>query len=150
MNNVLIDSCFWFSYLGTRNDNNQVIAKVIYERLEKNSCNLIIPYPSLYETINTKLLRDKNRKAADWFLKQLVSNPRYYKIYDDSYRESAFAKTLEGRNRGISLVDQILREMMKDKLLRIDTLITFNTGDFIDVCSKYGVDLINEKTQFNE
>lgn len=149
MNNVLIDSCFWFSLLGTRNDGNQEIANVIFERLESNNCYYIIPYPSLYETVNTKLLRDKNRNAADWFLKQLVSNPRFRKVVDEKYREQAFSSTLNSRDRGISLVDNILREMMKDKDLRIDTLITFNTGDFVDVCSQYAVDLINEKTKFN-
>lgn len=149
MNNVLLDSCFWFSYLGTRNDSNQSIATNIFQRIEKNNCFLIIPFPSLYETINTKLLRDKNKKAADWFLKQLVSNPRFVKVFDDSYRDSAFKKTLESRNRGISLVDQILREMMSDEKLRIDTLITFNTADFVDICSQHSVELINENTIFN-
>lgn len=150
MNNVLVDSCFWFSLLGTRNDGNQIIANTIFERIEKNNCNLIIPYPSLYETVNTKLLRDKNKTAADWFLKQLVANPRYKRIIDESYRDRAFINTLNTRERGISLVDHILREMMKDKNLRIDTLVTFNTGDFVDVCSQCGVDLINEQTIFNE
>lgn len=145
---VLVDSCFWFAYLGTRNDSLKPIADKIYDRLEKLECNVIIPFPSLYETINTKLLKDKNKKAADWFLQQLNTNTRYIRVPDDKYRDAAFTATSTNRSRGISLVDNILRIMMEDKSVRVDTLITFNTGDFLDVCTKCGIELINEKTAF--
>lgn len=147
MRNVLVDSGFWFAHLGTRQDNLKPVANKIYERLMILECNVIIPFPSLYETINTKLLRDKNKAAADWFLKQLNENNRFIKVYDDAYRDLAFKSTTSNRGRGISLVDNILRVMMYDSNLNIDTLITFNTGDFVDVCISRGIECVDQNTQ---
>ena len=147
MKNILIDSGFWFAYLGTRNDGLQEVAKTIYERILSFGCTVIVPFPSLYETVNTKLLKDKNKAAADWFLNQLHSNPRIEIVVDDKYRDAALRVTSFNRDRGISLVDNILRLMMSDKQLRIDTLITFNTSDFIDVCFKNRIELVNEHFQ---
>ena len=147
MKNILIDSGFWYAYLGTRNDGLQKVAKAIYEKIQSLGCTLIVPFPSLYETVNTKLLKDKNKAAADWFLNQLKSNPKIEIVVDDKYREAALNITASNRDRGITLVDNILRLMMSDKQLRIDALITFNTGDFIDVCTKNRIELVNESFQ---
>ena len=149
MKNVLLDSCFWFAYLGTssRRDNLKPVADIIYNRLVELDCSIIIPFPSLYETINTKLLKDKNKQAADWLLQQINQNPKFIIVYDDAYRDNAFDSMVLLRNRGISLVDSILRVMMMDKLLKIDTLITFNTSDFIDVRKSNGIELVNEETK---
>lgn len=150
MKNVLVDSGFWFAYLGTRNDDLQPIANKIYKRLVKLECTIIIPFPSLYETINTKLLKDKNKGAADWFLQQLNQNPKFIKVYDDAYRDLALDSTSSNRGRGISLVDNILRVMMADHLLKIDTLITFNTGDFVDICTKCRIEWIDQYNDLSD
>ena len=72
--NILVDSCFWFAYWETRQkDQYMESAKRIYDIcFDKYQYNIIIPFPSLYETVNTKLLRDKNKTMADWFLKKLM------------------------------------------------------------------------------
>ena len=150
MKNVLVDSGFWFAYLGTRNDDLHPIANRIYERLEMLECTIIIPFPSLYETINTKLLRDKNKEAADWFLLQLNQNPRFIKVYDDAYRDMALDCTTSNRERGISLVDNILRVMITDQHLKIDALITFNIGDFVDVCTKCRIECIDQSIDLSD
>lgn len=145
MSNILVDTGFWYAYLGTK-DSLREEAKAIYDRyINSGMNNVIIPYPVLYETINTKLLRDKNKKAADWFLKKLVSDPKFVRVPDKDYREAAFNITVgPTRNRGISLVDNVLRIMIEDDMLKIDALITFNTGDFIDICNKHAVQLIDQ------
>jgi hypothetical protein len=43
----------------------------------------------------------------------------------------------------MSLVDITLRLMLDDVNLKIDALITFNVGDFVDVCSAKGIELIS-------
>lgn len=145
MSNILVDTGFWYAYLGTK-DSLKEKAIEIYDRyINSGVNNVLIPYPVLYETINTKLLRDKNIKAADWFLKKLVSDPKFVRIPDNDYREVAFNSTIgTTRARGISLVDNILRVMITDELLKVDALITFNTGDFVDVCKKQRVQLIDQ------
>jgi len=42
-----------------------------------------------------------------------------------------------------SLVDNVLREMLKDINLRIGILITANEKDFIDICSQRNIEIIN-------
>lgn len=148
MKTVLIDSGFWFALLGTRNDSLRPNAEIIFKRVEELQCSIVVPFPSLYETVNTKLLKDKNRSAADWFLMQLNTNKKFVKVSDDKYRDAAFIATTSNRQRGISLVDNILRVMLEDENPRIDTLITFNSGDFVDVCTRCGIELINEQTIF--
>ena len=146
MNNILVDTGFWFAYLGTRNDSLHEKAIELYNYfISPNFNKVIIPYPVLYETINTKLLKDKNKRASDWFLKELVRNPTFERIPDKDYREPAFNCTIgPTKNRGISLVDNILRVMMEDKTLRISALITFKPGDFSDICVKLGIVLIDQ------
>lgn len=144
MKSILVDTCFWFALLGTRQAELKPIAERIFNRVKLNQDTLIIPFPTLYETVNTKLLREKNQTAADWFLAQLNSNPLFLKVYDDVYRDDAFAMTCSNRNRGISLVDNILRVMMEDDSLRIDALITFNARDFVDVCTRREIILIDQ------
>ena len=39
-------------------------------------------------------------------------------------------------NRPISLVDMVIRKMLDDVDLKTDAIITFNPGDFDDVCRK--------------
>lgn len=146
MSNILVDTGFWYAYLGTRKDALQGKAIEIYDKyLGPNTNNILIPFPVLYETINTKLLKDKNQKAADWFLKKLVSDPKFIRIPDNNYRDVAFDSTIGlTRVRGISLVDNILRVMMTDKLLKINAIITFNSGDFADICMKQRIQLIDQ------
>lgn len=84
------------------------------------------------------------RDKADWFLKQLQSNPHFINIPDDEYKELAYNKTIEENYRGFSLVDNVIRVMMEDKSLRISALLTFNVEDFIDVASKNGIEIPEE------
>ena len=145
MNNILVDTGFWYAYLGTKDSLQEKAIEIYNKYINSGINNILVPYPVLYETINTKLLRDKNKKAADWFLKKLVSDPKFVRVPDKNYREAAFNSTIgPTRERGISLVDNVLRIMVDDELLKIDALITFNTGDFVDICKKRGVLLIDQ------
>ena len=146
--NVLVDTGFWYSYLGTREIKRHKVADDIFRYLDSVSANFIIPFPTLYETINTKLLKEKKAKEATWFLKELNSNPRFLQIPDAFYKEEAYKRTVSENKRGISLVDNILRVMMEDKdNLKIDGLITFNSEDFSDLCTKKNIILYNENFQ---
>ena len=137
--NVIVDTGFWYSFLGTREQERHTVAENVFYRLVQQETNFLVPFPTLYEAINTKLLKDKYRDKADWFLKQLQSNPHFINIPDDEYKELAYNKTIEENYRGFSLVDNVIRVMMEDKSLRISALLTFNVEDFIDVASKKGI-----------
>lgn len=142
--NVIVDTGFWYSFLGTREQERHSVAENVFYRLVQQETNFLVPFPTLYEAINTKLLKDKYRDKADWFLKQLQSNPHFINIPDDEYKELAYNKTIEENYRGFSLVDNVIRIMMEDKNLRISALLTFNVEDFIDVASKNGIEIPEE------
>lgn len=142
--NVIVDTGFWYSFLGTREQERHTVAENVFYRLVQQETNFLVPFPTLYEAINTKLLKDKYRDKADWFLKQLQSNPHFINIPDDEYKELAYNKTIEENYRGFSLVDNVIRVMMEDKSLRISALLTFNVEDFIDVASKNGIEIPEE------
>lgn len=143
--NVIVDTGFWYSYLGTREQERHMVTDKVFRRLEELEANFLIPFPTLYEAINTKLLKSKNRTKANWFLRQLQSNPRFIKVPDDEYKDDAYLLTVsENNHRGYSLVDMIIRVMMEDDRLKIDSLLTLNIEDFIDVASRRGISIPEE------
>jgi predicted nucleic acid-binding protein len=141
MNNILIDTCFWYALYDARDPDHHK-ANELVNLLELG--NLILPYPTLYETINTRFSRNKN-----WIeeFEKVLRNDNVKFIEDIEYKENALSLTIDStlnRNRPLSLVDMIIRLMLSDVNLKIDYLISFNTGDFIDLCVKHNIELIDK------
>ena len=67
----------------------------------------------------------------------ILKNERIQRIDDSVYRETVFNELFH-HNKNLptnySIVDFILREMLKDINLKLDYLITFNKSDFEDIC----------------
>lgn len=141
MNNILIDTCFWYALFDPRDsDHEKAIELLPYLDLGY----LIIPYPTLYETINTRFSR--NRAWVEEFEK-ILKNKNVQFIEDIEYKENALSLTFDStlnKKRAFSLVDMVIRLMLEDVNIKIDYLISFNTGDFIDLCHKKGIKLIDK------
>jgi len=141
MNNILIDTCFWYALFDARDSNHhKALELVLYLDLG----NVILPYPTLYETINTRFTRNK-----EWVeeFEKVLKNKNVQILEDLEYKENGLALTMDSilnKNRPISLVDMVIRLMLDDVNLKIDYFITFNTKDFIDLCYKKRIELINE------
>lgn len=137
--NVLIDTCFWFAYYDHSDNMHQVAVRLMDYLKDKT---ILIPYPTLYETINTKFA--KRNTAVEDFM-SFVNSKRCGIIYDDAYKYTAldlsFSYILDSK-RYLSLVDTVIRLMLDDVNLKIDAVITFNVGDFFDVCQKRRIELI--------
>lgn len=139
--NILVDTCFWYAYYDPR-DEKHYIAKELIDYFEFG--NIIIPYPTLYETINTRF-----SKHTEWIapFNELIQNEKFKLIDDNDYREIALNQTFEYsiyNKRPISFVDMIIRMMLDDINLKIDAMITFNLEDFIDVCTSKNIEIISE------
>ena len=135
----LCDSCFWFGLVDS-SDEYFYEANKIFDFLSDFNPVFLIPYPTLYEVLNTKFMRFFSEKSAnkirtEFFINSLIFNPNCYKLIDDSkYKESALKKTLESNYRGLSFVDNVLREMAFDHInLNIESILTFNHKDFCDL-----------------
>ena len=60
----------------------------------------------------------------------------------DGYRSDALDLTVREPKRNISLVYNIIRLMLDDRSVGAKGLITFNVGDFQDVCHKNSIDIL--------
>lgn len=138
MNNILVDSCFWYALFDS-SDAYHSKAQEMKDDLEYG--NIILPYPILYETLNTRFSKRKEWMSS---FDRYIRRDTTYLIPDGEYREKALSNTffysLE-RNRPMALVDISIRLMLEDVNLHIDTLITFNAGDFSDVCANKNIKL---------
>lgn len=140
MNKILLDTGYLYA-LYTPGDDYYSRAAELCELL--NVGTIIIPYPVLYETINTKFAKNKNGIIM---LKAILNKSSTIRVDDTKYREKALELTLEyavDKNRALSLVDMIIRLMLEDTNLKIDALFTFNPGDFYDVCTNCRIELIS-------
>lgn len=129
--NIIVDTCFWFA-LYNPSDGYHKRAIQIVPVIENST--VLIPWPSLYEVLNTEFVKKRTEIARfETFLKQSST-----KLIDDKiYKEVALQETMHLSSSGkrhISLVDMVIRRILMDTSLRIDYLITFNERDFVDVC----------------
>ena len=141
MKRLIVDTGIWYALLD-RTDYKAMYANTIKEIFDKHQ--LIVPYPSLYETINTKFIKNEYNQATNLFL-YLSNHDKIILIPDDEYRDKALETVNSNLSKGkqYSLVDTIIRLMMEDVSLGDIAVITFNVGDF------YGVnrtEIINPET----
>lgn len=127
MKTVILDTGYWIALFNPEKEKDkQEVVEFVSDLIDGNNYKIIIPFPTLYEFLNSKLSRKKNGYLN---LKKELSKDKYNKVYDDKYREKAL-KTFTNnfsRNVGdISLVDEIIKEMISDDNLRTDIIVTFD------------------------
>jgi hypothetical protein len=115
---ALVDSCFWFALL---DETDSLRAQALdYEDILLDM-KYIIPWPTLYETLGTRLMRRPHQVAR---FNAVLNRANAVLIPDKPYREAALEATLSIRNKGraISLVDSVLRFMVLDTNIKLDCL----------------------------
>jgi predicted nucleic acid-binding protein len=137
---ALVDTGFWIALLDERDGHHEDALNK--SRILRNLA-YILPWPSLYETLNTRLVRRPDRVRQ--FVQSFLKRPNAVILDDCCYRDSALEKTLSDklmRKHPLSLVDNVLREIIADKNVRLNCLFTFNVGDFADVCKRRNLEVI--------
>ncbi len=82
--NILVDSCFWIAlYTPEETERQQRVLEII-DDLENNI--VVIPWPTLYEFVNTKLARRKENLFA---FENFLLKPNVFKVSDEIYKEKA-------------------------------------------------------------
>lgn len=137
--NIIFDTCFWYALYDEKDQYHTQALHIVDKYLNKQH-KLVIPFPSLYETLNTEFAKQEKWMIA--FNKLLSNNTKVFIIHDDKYREEAFKSTFITVRRHLSLVDTIIRMMIDDPNNKIGALVSFNIGDFEDVCRKRQIELI--------
>jgi len=136
---ALVDSGFWIALLDKRDqhyDEAQQKAEMLLD------LRYVLPWPILYETLRTRFVR---RPLAVGKFKSFLKRPGTTFLEDAKYRAAALSDTLAERppsGRVFSLVDNVLRMIIADTTVKVDCVFTFNKRDFIDVCSRRGVEIV--------
>ena len=134
---VVVDTCFWIALYDPRDENHN---KAKSKSGILDTATLIIPWPSLYETFNTRFA--KNTVAAKQF-ESLLSQVGVVRIPDEPYREAALKQTMASVTvRSMALVDTVIRLMLDDDNVRTDGILTFNLRDFSDICRKRQIEML--------
>lgn len=108
---------------------------------ERGDVKIIIPFPSLYETVNTDFVSNKKQLAA--FNEALNKRSKIEYVFDEKYKAEACSMTFDqAKNKTASLVDNVILLMLGDKSLNIDAVVTFNGRDFTEQCRIYGKEMI--------
>jgi hypothetical protein len=123
---IIIDTCFWIAlYNPEKHIDISDDINFITEFIEDHE--IIIPYPSLYEFLNSKF----SRKNDALHFQKLLSKPNYIKLDDNPYKDVAlysfFEKAINEYN-DVSFVDEIIKEIISTEPYKIDYLISFDEG----------------------
>jgi predicted nucleic acid-binding protein len=136
---ALCDTGFWIGLFDDLDDHSEE-SETVYNLLTEAKYDIVAPWPTLYEFLNTRFFR-----RDDWIKKfQYVQRSGNLKTLSDvEYRQIAFDKMFfESRiYRKSSLVDLVIREMLRDPNIRVSVLITFNIHDFSDVCQSRNIEM---------
>jgi predicted nucleic acid-binding protein len=127
MKTILLDTGYWIALFSPEKEKDkQDIVEHVSKLIDENNYTVIIPFPTLYEFLNSKLSRKSRQKFN---LEAELSKQKYEKVYDNDYREKAlknFIKQFSFTNSDISLVDEIIKEMIDDRNLKTDIIVTFD------------------------
>jgi len=138
---VLVDTGFWFALYDGKDQYHNIASGTSFDVIDK--MHVALPWPTLYETINTKFAKNSLRMAE---FDKVIQSSRTTLIDDTSYRDLALQVTIHDRKqplRALSLVDMVIRFILDDVNVRIDALLTFNPSDFVDVCTRRKIEMIS-------
>ena len=137
MNGSLLADTGYFVALYDERDEYNEQAQRIQRLLDLHP--LVLPWPVLYETLKTRFVRKPTILPR---IDAIVQKGDTFLLDDTPYRESAYRQVVQTfQQRPLSLVDALLRAVIDDENVRVSGLLTFNPGDFHDLCRKRQVEL---------
>lgn len=140
MNRVIIDTGYWRAIYDSLDDYHNISVDISKRIINSREYRLVIPFPTMYELLRTEFVKRKSAlQNIDYIIKDVS---RVDLIYDERYRDKAYSEMIMTK-RNLSFVDCIVRAMLDDANLNIKGLITFNNGDFDDICRKKRIELIS-------
>lgn len=148
MSNVCVDSGFLIGLYDDRDDFHQRALTYFTEYFAKPQNRLLVPWPSLYESVTSQMAKGKKGRTKvqnldrDW--KTLRTHDQLTLLDDQPFREQAMEECFAELDRppqhyrGLSLADRVIRRILADAKSKVDIFITFDPGDFGDVCKQFG------------
>ena len=140
MNTICVDSGFLIALYHESDTHHSQAKNHFTNYFDDTPHQLLVPWPILYETISTRMARTRRRMTVfnkDWEI--LRSQQRLVLLDDREFRHDAldecFSEVERSKEhyRPLSLADRVIRNILSKVNIKID-FITFNIGDFADVC----------------
>ena len=136
---ILVDTSFFIALLDKR-DRHHLSARKMEEWL--NVMPILLPWPILYETVNTRLVRRPESLAR---FDAIIRSAKTELLDDTPYRprllSAQFTRHLS-MNR-LSLVDAILCSIIEDVNVSVSVMLTFDMGNFLPICQQNNVELLS-------
>lgn len=139
--NILTDTGFWIGLLDPTDAYNKISEDI--SSLIKDDY-IIFPWPCMYETLRTKYCKRRDRIII---IEKIIKSPNIELFDDCKFRNNALEKTLKNIKFGhsfYSLADNVIREILSDINVKIDYLVTFNKRDFVDICNKRQIEILEK------
>ncbi len=79
-------------------------------------------------------------------LEELITKPNIVLFDDKNYKDEALREVLNSNRQAgytYSLTDGVVREILKDINVRLHYFVTFNQRDFVDICVKRQIEIID-------
>jgi predicted nucleic acid-binding protein len=150
MRNFCVDSGFLIALYDSTDQYHTPAQQLFQENFDTPYNRFALPWPIMYESLSTRLARDRRRvESVERDLKRMEMRKQIQYLDDRPFRDQAFEDFLREIDkprvhyRALSLVDRVVRLMLSDINLKIDFLITFNGGDFHDVCRRSRIVMIS-------
>lgn len=147
---MCVDSGFLIALYDNRDDHHESAEKHFVQRFDAAENILVIPWPILYESISSRLVRRRDRIAklkSDWH--RLQNRGQLHLLDDETYRhrslDDCFDETEKEESHywGLSLADRVIRNILQDPQVDVAALITFDVGDFVDVCRRKDIEILS-------
>ncbi len=136
---LLVDSGFFIALFEPRDQHHKAACE---KRDRLKSSSFVVPWPILYETINTRFVR---RPKTIVQFESLLRTHNTVLLDDSSYRRGVYKNVLapaKTQRNAMSLVDAVLYAILDDTNVRINAMLTFNFRDFGPICRKQGIELL--------
>ena len=150
MSNVCADAGFLIALYDSTDQYHPKAQRLFQENLAPPFNRFVLPWPIMYESLSTRFARSRRRvEFLERDLKLMEMRKQVLYCDDKAFRDRAFEDFLREIDkphlhyRALSLVDRVVRLMLSDVNLKIDFFITFNGGDFHDVCMKSRIVMVS-------
>ena len=124
--NILIDTGFWIALFDPKENLHYAAeAERIAEEIEDE--NIIIPFPTLYEFVNSRL----SRRDAKIQFENILKRQNVILLDDNDYKDEALVNFFENSKKDftdISLVDEILKLIIADPKIKVHYIASFDSG----------------------
>src|SRR5450755_4897143 len=142
MSDILVDTGFLLGLYDNRDPYHDKARQGFEEYFGTTHNRLIVCWPILYETVSTRLVRNRPGMIllqTHWT--RLAAQRRLELLSDLQFRDRILEECFDElrkpirQSRNLSAVDRVIRRVLSNPAVRIDAFLTFNPGDFADVCA---------------